>query len=86
MFPAPGAKTALFPGGKAERSAVRDEIASPSGSEAVTDTLNESPSRIVTVAGAVVAGARSTLFTVTVNALLLLRGGEPLSVAVTVTR
>ena len=84
MFPAPGAKTALLPGGRAERSAVRAEIASPSGSEAVTGMLNASPSRTVTVAGAVVVGARSSLFTVIVNDLLLVRGGEPLSVAVTV--
>ena len=41
-----------------------DVIASPSGSEAVTETVSRLPACTVAVAGAVTAGARSTSVTV----------------------
>ncbi len=44
--------------------AVSEVIASPSGSLAVTLTVNSEPSATVAVAGAVTTGARSTLVTV----------------------
>jgi hypothetical protein len=55
----------LFPAGSAERSAVRDEIALPSGSDAVTRTVRVAPSAVVAEAGAMTAGARSMFVTVT---------------------
>src|SRR5258706_7733305 len=64
VLPGPAANTALFPAGRAERSAVKDAIASPSGSEAVTVNVSSTCSVPVTAAGAPTEGARSTLVTV----------------------
>ena len=64
VFPEPGVNTAWFPAGSPVRSALRDVMASPSGSEAVTFTVMALPAVPLTEAGAVTTGARSTLFTV----------------------
>ena len=64
VFPGPAVKIALFPDGRAERFAVRDEIASPSGSEAVTGIVIKTASGPEAVAGVPTIGARSTLVTV----------------------
>ena len=64
VFPAPVVNTALFPAGNPVRFAVRELIASPSGSDAVTDTVTCVPTDALAVAGALTAGARSTLVTV----------------------
>jgi hypothetical protein len=58
-------KLASFPEGSADVSAVKDAIASPSGSLAVTPKVTVPPSLPFAVPGAVTTGARSTLFTVT---------------------
>ena len=62
-FAASGTNDASFPAGSADRSAASEEIASPSGSDALTVTVTVLPSAIGVVAGAVTAGARSTFVT-----------------------
>ena len=64
MSPGPGVNTALFRAGRLERSAVSDVIASPSGSAARMLTVSGLDSTPKAAAGAVTAGARSTLVTV----------------------
>src|SRR5688572_9703873 len=61
VFSDPAVKVA--PEGRPD--AVRDVMASPSGSAAVTATVIRVPARPEAVAGAVTTGARSALFTVT---------------------
>jgi hypothetical protein len=64
VLPAPAVNTASWPGGRLERSAVSDAIGFPSASAAVTGTVIACPAASPTKAGAVTAGARSTLLTV----------------------
>ena len=66
VFPAPAVN--VLPVVAGELAAVRDVIASPSGSAAVTVKLRATPSFTDCVAGAVTVGARSTLMTVNVVA------------------
>jgi hypothetical protein len=72
VFEDPTVNVALFSGGRADRSAPKNMIGPPSGSEA--DTVNEIsvPTFRDSVAGAVTTGARSTFVTViTVEAVPL---------------
>src|SRR5215216_4949654 len=52
-------KVALFPGGSVERSAAKEDIASPSGSAAVTTTTTIEPREPSILFGAVRSGLRS---------------------------
>ena len=65
VFPAVALKTALFPTGSPERSAAKEAMESPSGSEAATETERTEDSGPTTVAGAFTDGTWSTLLTVT---------------------
>jgi hypothetical protein len=77
VFPAPAVN--VLPVVAGVLTSVRDVIAWPSGSVAVTVTVSGLPDTPEAVDGAVTTGARSTLFTVTVVA------AEPESVFVAVT-
>jgi hypothetical protein len=59
VFPPPGVNVA--PAVMADPEAVRELIASPSGSDAVTFTVSSDPSAPDAVAGAETVGARSVL-------------------------
>jgi hypothetical protein len=62
VFPAPVVN--VLPVVAGELAAVREAIASPSGSAAVTVNVRLKPSRTLCNVGAVTTGARSTWFTV----------------------
>jgi hypothetical protein len=63
VFPPPGVNVA--PAVMADPEAVRELMASPSGSDAVTLTVSSDPSAPLAVAGAETVGARSVLAMVT---------------------
>ena len=73
VFPAPAVN--VLPVVAGELAAVRDVIASPSGSAAVTVKLRATPSFTDCVAGAVTVGARSTFTTVKVVAAVPVSAG-----------
>ena len=82
VFPAPAVN--VLPVVAGELAAVREAIAWPSGSDAVTVKERLLPSTTLCVAGATTTGARSTFTTVMVVAAVPVSAGEP-DVAVNVT-
>ena len=82
VFPAPAVN--VLPVVAGELAAVREAIAWPSGSDAVTVNVSVESSATDCVAGATTTGARSTFTTVMVVAAVPVSAGEP-DVAVNVT-